>query len=132
MSRTPIEMWLNMGFLRCGLRNAAGEEFDVAAPLHHTVGAVIDIGGPMEARRRDVAEAPAALRCLVDGELLDIGAGGAAEHARIELLHRIEPEDVPGVERRIIDAEGRAIEVRRGADRIVARTPRRRDPHILD
>src|SRR5690348_15760913 len=104
----------------------------MAVPLHRAVLSFIDIGGPVEAVGHDVGEAPAALRAFVDGELLDVIAVGAAQHAGIELLHRIEPEDMPGIDTGIVDAEGRAVEIRRGADRIAACAAGWCDPDILD
>src|SRR5215207_10239253 len=77
--------------------------------------------GPAEAVRRDLGEAPARRDAAVGGALLhDVTAAGAAELARVELLQRVAPQDVPGVEAGVVDPECRAEE------------EARQDPDVLD
>src|SRR5215207_3283494 len=57
------------------------------------------LAGPPEAVRGDLGEAPARRGAAVGGAFLhDVAAAGAADLARVELLQRVAPQDVPGVE----------------------------------
>src|SRR5688572_26044751 len=65
---------------------------------------------PAERVRRDVGEAPAHPLARVVGALLhNVLPARAAELARVVLLHRIAPENVPGIDAGVINAQRRAV-----------------------
>src|SRR6185312_14162577 len=79
------------------------------------------LAAPAEAVGRDIGEAPAHRHALAGRALLhDVPAARAAELAREVLLYGVAPEDVPGIERGVVDAQGRAVE------------RARQDPDVLD
>src|SRR5262245_40383963 len=99
--------------------HAAGAEVRLQVPAL----AVIDraLTKPTERVRRDFCEAPAQHHtAVVLADLHDVIALRATKLARVELTQRIAPEDVPGPEPGIVDAQGRAVE------------HARQDPHVLD
>src|SRR5262245_66467353 len=73
-------------------------------------GVVRALADPMERVGGDRREAPADRRAvLVLAVLNDIVAARAAKLAAVHLAQRVAPQDVPGVERRIVDAQRGAV-----------------------
>src|SRR5579872_4512224 len=61
--------------------------------------------GPAERAGRDLRKTPAhGFAGIVLAVLDDVGALGAADLSRVDLAHRIAPEDVPGIDAGIVDA----------------------------
>src|ERR1043165_1434565 len=107
------------------------------ANFHHPFPARFAVGrsfaAPEERVRRDLVKAPAhGLPSSVLTELHDVAPLRAADHREVGLADRLGPQDVPGIESRIVDAHRRAITVAQRDCVPVAPAARRHDPHVLD
>src|SRR6185295_10947435 len=107
MSRTPIETWSSMGLL---LANewvsafyAACLEFRLETPGRAAVARAL--AEPAERVGFDACETPAhEVARVVLAFLHDVIAVRATDLARVELAHRIAPEDVPGIDTGVVNA----------------------------
>src|SRR5579863_7443741 len=105
-------------------RRAPGEELGLQLPGLELQGLAVVAGtfaGPAERAGCDLRKTPAhGFAGVVLAVLDDVGALGAADLARVDLAHRIAPEDVPGIDAGIVDAQRRAVE------------HAGKNPHVLD
>src|SRR5262245_23242110 len=100
-------------------RDAAGEEFGLGLPGGAAVARALT--EPAKRVRRDVVEAPAHQVAGVVLAVLNDGlAARTTDLAAIELPHGIAPQDVPGIDVGVVDAQRRAVE------------DARQNPDILD
>src|SRR6202035_2216871 len=92
----------------CSSYYAAGKELRLKLPGRAVVeGALAE---PTEGFWRYLDKAPADPSAGIVFSLLhDVVAARAADLARIVLLQRVVPQDVPGVEARVVDPQRRAV-----------------------
>src|SRR6516162_9270371 len=89
---------------------AAGQVLDLQDPADAPVRRALS--PPSERVLGAIPERPADLRALVVGaELDDVRPLRPAELPPVDLPHRVAPEDVPGVEARVVDAERAPVEL---------------------
>src|SRR5262249_55184417 len=89
--------------------HAPREELDLQTPVLAAVGRAL--ADPVERVGRDLGEAPAQRGAFAARAFLhDVVAARAADLVEKGLLHRVVPEDVPGIEPRIVDAQRRTVE----------------------
>src|SRR5262249_32939617 len=100
-------------------RDTAKNEIGLELPRRAAVARAL--AAPAEPIRRDVGKAPARrLAQVVSALLHDAVPAGTADLARVVLLERIVPQDVPGIAARVVDAQCRSVK------------ETRQDPHVLD
>src|SRR5271155_5064347 len=120
MSRTPSDKWSIIKILladevrkrRGGGRNRSGGGRPGPPPGRGGGRARWE---PVERVARDLDEAPAhRAAAIVLAELDDVPPVRAADLPRVILLHRVTPQNVPGIDPGVVDPQGRAVEIRAG------------------
>ncbi|WP_210213223.1 hypothetical protein, partial [Mesorhizobium sp. M1E.F.Ca.ET.063.01.1.1] len=113
------------------MESIGGPETHLDAPGRAAV--MRALAQPTERIFCDARKAPAH-RCTgaIGADLHDRVAFGASELTAVILVARIAPENVPGVDAKVVDAQRRAIEGPRPKRRRRTGIPRGQDPDVLN